>query len=520
MYIDGQLYHSKNGALAFLGQNADLSIGSGRDGFYKGYLDEFKIFSRILTQNEIDSLGAATTCKEIELDQGGLDTLKICKGDSIKLNGKTSMDNTYFWSPHSNLINFSSSQPTAFPNSNQLYVLSYRNDNNQLVNDSFFVEVVDSVPNIIFNDTLLCTGGTKEIDISNQYDVIWSDGSLLNRRSISQAGSYELEVKNDICIKNFNFKISTQENPKINIDGDLIVCEGEKTDLSVTSTPDDFDFIWVNEGLEKVKNRSVPAGFYKVYGYNECGDAADSILIEEFVFDEINYNSIYENCIGDTVIVDFSNLNKHVIEWNDGNVDFVRKFTERGSYQFTISEDKCELDGSFDVFFISSPYLNIDSHFSLCKGVEITITPVDYSGRILWDNQYYRDNFIVLNRTTPLPVIIENNCGVDSMVINFKINDCNCYIFFPNAFTPNDDGINDVFRPIVNCDNLVSYQLTIFNQWGEKIFKTLDPSYAWDGTYKNKPLDKGVYFYYVDYVDNINNIMKRTYHSGTISVIY
>ena len=57
-------------------------------------------------------------------------------------------------------------------------------------------------------------------------------------------------------------------------------------------------------------------------------------------------------------------------------------------------------------------------------------------------------------------------------------------ILVPNAFTPNSDGLNDVFRPIIQKPDLVkSYYFTIYNKWGQKVFETNDTNAGWDGKY-------------------------------------
>ena len=65
--------------------------------------------------------------------------------------------------------------------------------------------------------------------------------------------------------------------------------------------------------------------------------------------------------------------------------------------------------------------------------------------------------------------------------------------FFPNVFTPNGDGINDVFGSLI-----AGYTLTflrVVNRWGETVFETTDQNSQWDGTMNDKPLNEGVYFY-------------------------
>lgn len=68
----------------------------------------------------------------------------------------------------------------------------------------------------------------------------------------------------------------------------------------------------------------------------------------------------------------------------------------------------------------------------------------------------------------------------------------NCDIFFPTAFTPNGDGINDYFGQL-NSTFGDHYELTIFDRWGYPIFKGYDQLHKWDGTYKGKRQPMGNY---------------------------
>jgi gliding motility-associated-like protein len=69
-------------------------------------------------------------------------------------------------------------------------------------------------------------------------------------------------------------------------------------------------------------------------------------------------------------------------------------------------------------------------------------------------------------------------------------------IFVPNIFSPNADGINDVFQPL-DFGATKIFNMKIFNRWGELIYETSDIKQPWDGTYKNKLQDVGVYTYYI-----------------------
>jgi gliding motility-associated-like protein len=76
-------------------------------------------------------------------------------------------------------------------------------------------------------------------------------------------------------------------------------------------------------------------------------------------------------------------------------------------------------------------------------------------------------------------LIAKNDFGcVDSTKDCVKINP-NYTLFVPNSFTPNGDGLNDVFIPL--AQSVKEYEMTIFNRWGLKVFNSLQLDYGWDG---------------------------------------
>ena len=68
----------------------------------------------------------------------------------------------------------------------------------------------------------------------------------------------------------------------------------------------------------------------------------------------------------------------------------------------------------------------------------------------------------------------------------------------PNAFSPNGDGINDIYKAKEGYQSLVEFHAYIFNRWGQKIYDWSDPAGGWDGTYKGKDVKDGVYFVLVN----------------------
>ena len=63
----------------------------------------------------------------------------------------------------------------------------------------------------------------------------------------------------------------------------------------------------------------------------------------------------------------------------------------------------------------------------------------------------------------------------------------------PNAFSPNDDGHNDIYKA-KEYQSIVEFHAYIFNRWGQKLFEWTNPADGWDGTYNGSPVKEGVYY--------------------------
>jgi gliding motility-associated-like protein len=85
------------------------------------------------------------------------------------------------------------------------------------------------------------------------------------------------------------------------------------------------------------------------------------------------------------------------------------------------------------------------------------------------------------------------NC-IGSGQVTIVEKDCKNLIFFPNAFSPNGDGNNDSFKPVVS-GNIVNYRLEIFNRWGQKIFESSNPAAGWNGRKGSMLQEPGTYIW-------------------------
>ncbi|MFN8243525.1 MAG: gliding motility-associated C-terminal domain-containing protein [Ferruginibacter sp.] len=151
---------------------------------------------------------------------------------------------------------------------------------------------------------------------------------------------------------------------------------------------------------------------------------------------------------------------------------------------------------------------------AICFGRELRITVPGYKS-YLWSNGSTGSSVaLTALGTYYLSVVDFNDCaGKDSIHLSRA---ANCIpLSIPGAFTPDNNGKNDVFRPIIGQD-LRSFSMKIFNRYGELLFESHDPAYGWDGNSHGVPQKAGTYVYHL----TVTNITGYTYdENGTVILI-
>jgi len=91
-------------------------------------------------------------------------------------------------------------------------------------------------------------------------------------------------------------------------------------------------------------------------------------------------------------------------------------------------------------------------------------------------------------------------------------------VYVPNSFTPNGDGTNDVFLPIIDSGiDIYTYRLLIFNRWGSVVFESLNKDIGWNGTYGGEIVQDGVYIWKITFNSSDNE--EEIEYSGHVTLI-
>ena len=105
-----------------------------------------------------------------------------------------------------------------------------------------------------------------------------------------------------------------------------------------------------------------------------------------------------------------------------------------------------------------------------------------------------------------------NGCtAADSIQVVVECNN----IYFPSAFTPNGDGLNDEFGPWGSLSLLKNYSFTIFGRWGEAVFQSANPYKKWDGKLNGNTFNTGTFVWMATYT--FNGIVQT--QKGTVTIL-
>lgn len=201
--------------------------------------------------------------------------------------------------------------------------------------------------------------------------------------------------------------------------------------------------------------------------------------------------------------------------WHDNSTQPNYTVNSAGKYWVTVKDgNNCSATDTLNIFSIDTiPKNFLPANQDLCYGNVLRIAVPNYF-TYQWSTGSISD-FIDVSTfgTYYLTVKDFNSCiGTDSITIQRK----NCiYMAIPNAFTPDGNSLNEVFKPSIN-QVVKDYHMIVFNRYGQIVFETHDYTKGWDGTLKGKKQLSGSYVYRIKYT-NIFGV--ETVENGSVLLI-
>lgn len=355
------------------------------------------------------------------------------------------------------------------------------------------------VPVYVSDTTYICSGDSVILDVGREYgSYFWEDGSTDSTFTAMSEGIYEVEVRVRDTIFFREIEVIYDIQPTVEIGEDITFCEGETLLLEASFVEPETEYLWQDSSITS-SFLVTETGTYDVQVSLRGCVHFDTIDVEVVSFPEIDFGEDRIQCQGDVSILDATSTNS-VYLWQDGTSEPTFTVSESGEYAVTVSRDGCEKSSSVNFSFIDIPEDILGEDEDLCFGETIILDARFPDATYLWQDASTEAQFTVEEPGVySVSVMVDDCVKEDEVLIEEQIYDCiECDFFFPNAFTPDFDGINDELKILTPCP-ISEYNYLVFDRWGNLIFQTSNPDEGWDGNYNNKPVANGVYTVFIDF---------------------
>jgi len=450
----------------------------------------------------------------------------ICPGDSAQLNA--SGGSFYSWYPAFGLNNSTLSNPKASPASSMIYKVIVSNGT---CKDSATTSLsVTSKPNIkITPNSDLCEGQATQLSATGGNKYAWSPSSTLNNSSVANpiaspttTTRYNVVVTNSAgCTGSANTTITIRPKPTISISSPGILCSGDSTLL--TSRGGASYFWYPATGIDNplVSNPKASPNTTTTYtsvvttnyGCKDSSKTTITVVPKPHLF----IGSDTSICSPVNLVLDATLSGASSYSWNTGDLKSQINVSKTGVYYVTVVRNNCSVSDSVTIKEMKPPTVYLGSDTAICnfQAIQLTAHGTDIES-YKWSTGSL-NSFITANTEGLYSVIAANQCGTASDEISISVIPCSEDIYFPNAFTPNGDNLNDRFKALYSGLNISSFHLSIFNRWGQVVFNSDNISKGWDGRINGEQQASGTFVWYATYKKEQNG--KTIQRKGTVMLI-
>lgn len=394
------------------------------------------------------------------------DTL-ICVPDAVQL--QASGTGNFSWTPTTNMTGSLTATPVVNPTATTKYYVQL--DEQGCINhDSVLVRVVHFVTLNPMPDTTICRTDQAQLWVSSdglRYE--WTPAATLNDPSLQNpvatpvdpVTTYQVTARIGSCSANTTIDVTTIPYPIANAGPDTTICYN--TPAYLTGSHDGSSFNWSPLASLLNANTLAPHAYpvrtqeYVLTSYDTKGcpkPGRDTVLVTVLP-------KIIPQVTNDTMVVTGQPL----------------QFNAGGGVSYTWSPPTW-----LDNPFISNPVGIYNSEIDSIRYI----------------------------------VSVYNEVGCfDTASVKVTVFKTNPYIFVPNAFTPNNDGLNDVLRPIAVGIKQIKY-FRIFNRWGQMVFSTTTNGHGWDGSIGGSKQGSNVYVWMAEATDYLDRPLQL---KGTVTLI-
>lgn len=364
--------------------------------------------------------------------------------------------------------------------------------------------LLQQAPSLNFSagpDISMCLNATTTLQAPSGYNnYSWKDGTggaIYNTQDIfinpPSGTQYFASAQTSLgCVVRDTVNVTVKVPIPVNLGNDSSLCSGDSVLLNAGNGF--LSYTW-NNGSSNASIYASRQGeyFVKVQSPNGCYSSDTMQIYRIYALPLVNLDAEHWLCEGSSRLLDAGN-GFASYQWQDGSSAPTLSVNATGIYWVHVIDMNGCAGGDTatisQIVPVPANFLKADT--LICSGYPSEIRAKGQFSLYNWSTGETKD-YITIKTAGSYSLTVSDDHGCSATEnISVSTKQCLFGIYFPNIFSPNKDGINEIFRPLV-FGNLSQYHFQIFNRWGQLVFESSDYAKGWNGTLGGTEQPVGVY---------------------------
>lgn len=437
----------------------------------------------------------------------GADTSLVCEGDTLLLDASPFGD-AFLWET-------GSTNPVLPVSQAGVYSVTVSDACGSGV-DSIEIIVQQEPPVVDLGPNQdLCPGDVVTLDATNDLSTyLWQDGNTDPIRTITAVGGfYRVEVTNACGTTPDSTTLTYIPPLNLTLQPELSGCAGDTLFLDFTRPFATYQ--WEN-GSTDAQRILTQNGQYSITVTTPCEQWTATTEAFFLVDPVLDLGDDVTLCFGDTLVLS-SGIPASTYLWQDGSTQADYTVSGPGEYRLRVITPCNELNDAILIEYINPIGTELGRDTFLCeKDVLFLNAQAGVPATYRWEDGS-TDPLRRIQGPGVYVVEVSSDCQTVSDTLTATLCE-QCQAYAPNAFSPNDDGVNDNWRLLSDCP-FERYNLRIYDRWGGLVFATLSPEEGWKGKSGGQTMPPGAYVFLLEYTVIEDGYARDGIEKGTVTLI-
>lgn len=364
------------------------------------------------------------------------------------------------------------------------------------------------------NDSTTCFESMASIILSapgGYTDYLWNDGVPLQSNTFNGPGIKWVYAQSGCLMLVDTFHVYSMATDTTIKYLDTTVCFSKE--VTFTAPSGYLTYLWNNGNSTPVNTISQNSVSW-VNMHKACAEEIDTFKTRLVDSLQVSLGNDTFLCVGDAISLNASSVyNDAAYLWQDNSTASTYTITKAGHYYVKISVGPCVVSDTIQVHE-KALVIDLGNGKAPCGSDELILDAGIDNASYSWQDGSTGKTFRATSNGKYVVRVTEGSCTATASV-DVAFGACDCIVYIPDAFSPNNDGRNDLFGPYISCP-VNGFEFRIYNRWGNLVFHTQNLSERWKGDISGTIQDNDLFYYYIQFKDDAGH---NYYYKGDVTIV-